>query len=231
MYLRAFQGRSGRNLVDPTLQDNVLIPDGFFQYICHIGCAINLHSIINSGLILGGQILSDRQSFFLLVDPMDKEHKDPDTIDLEALRLAQYMQKAWKKHQNMVYGSTSNLLKRKDWISIRRDQTLSFFAIHSKLIVSRKLFGRKLEKSYTKKYMNHLECLRRFPRDMIGWMNWFQKLLDKQKSTNQPNQTLIEIMIERWDPLWQNKRFVRVLRKSIHVSLVTARIPNWLLNV
>ena len=34
---------------------------------------------------------------------MDKNHKDPDTIDLEAPRLAQYMHKAWKKHQNTVY--------------------------------------------------------------------------------------------------------------------------------
>ena len=34
---------------------------------------------------------------------MDKEHKDLDTIDLEAPRLAQYMHKAWKKHQNTVY--------------------------------------------------------------------------------------------------------------------------------
>ena len=50
LYLRALQGHSGRNLIDPTLQDNVLIPDGFFKYICHVGCAINLHSIINSGL-------------------------------------------------------------------------------------------------------------------------------------------------------------------------------------
>ena len=40
---------------------------------------------------------------FLPVDPMDNEHKDPDTIDLEAPRLAQYMQTAWKKHQNTVY--------------------------------------------------------------------------------------------------------------------------------
>ena len=31
---------------------------------------------------------------------MDKEHKDPDTIDLNAPRLAQYMHNAWKKHQN-----------------------------------------------------------------------------------------------------------------------------------
>ena len=87
MYLRALQGHSGRSLIDPTLQDNVVIPDGFFKYNYHVGCAINLHSIINSGLIPGGQNLSNRQTaFFLPVDPMDKNHKDPDTIDLEAPR-------------------------------------------------------------------------------------------------------------------------------------------------
>ena len=31
---------SGRNLVDPSLQDNVLIPDDFFEYTYHVGCAI-----------------------------------------------------------------------------------------------------------------------------------------------------------------------------------------------
>ena len=78
LYLRAVQGHSGRNLIDPSLQDNVIIPDGFFQYIYHVGCAINLHSIINSGLIPGGQTLSNRQTVLTLpVDPMDKEHKDP----------------------------------------------------------------------------------------------------------------------------------------------------------
>ena len=45
LYLRALQGHSGRNLIDPSLQDNVLIPDNFFGYIYHIGCAINLSSI------------------------------------------------------------------------------------------------------------------------------------------------------------------------------------------
>ena len=114
LYLRALQGHSGRNLVDPSLQDNVIIPDGFFKYIYHVGCAINLHSIINSGLIPGGQNLSNRQTvFFLPVDPMDKEHKDPDTIDLEAPRLAQYMHKAWKKHQNTVYWVDINLALKK----------------------------------------------------------------------------------------------------------------------
>ena len=53
LYLRALQGHSGCNPIDPSLQDNVLIPDNFFEYIYHLGCAINLHSITNSGLILG----------------------------------------------------------------------------------------------------------------------------------------------------------------------------------
>ena len=58
LYLRALQGHSGGNPIDPSRQDNVLIPNNFFEYIYHIGCAINLHCITNSGLILGGQILS-----------------------------------------------------------------------------------------------------------------------------------------------------------------------------
>ena len=114
LYLRALQGHSGRNLIDPTLQDNVVIRDGFFQSIYHVGCAINLHSIINSRLIPGGQNLSNRQTvFFLPVDPMDKNHEDPDTIDVEASRLAQYMHKVWKRHQNAVYWVDINLALKK----------------------------------------------------------------------------------------------------------------------
>ena len=48
--LRALPGHSGSNLIDPTLQDNVVIGTGIFNYIYHIGCAFNLHSIINSGI-------------------------------------------------------------------------------------------------------------------------------------------------------------------------------------
>ena len=55
LYLRALQGHSGRNPIVPSLQVNALIPDDFFEYIYHIGCAINLHSITKSGLIPGGQ--------------------------------------------------------------------------------------------------------------------------------------------------------------------------------
>ena len=69
LYLRALQGHSGRNLIDPSLQDNVVLPSNFFQHIYHIGCAFNLHSIINSGLILEVKVRArDRQySFCLLI--------------------------------------------------------------------------------------------------------------------------------------------------------------------
>ena len=73
-FFRALQGHSGRNLSDPSLQDNVVIPSNFFQHTYYLGCAFNLHSIINSGLIPGGQNSSKRQTvFFLLVDLMDKK--------------------------------------------------------------------------------------------------------------------------------------------------------------
>ena len=89
LYLRALQGYSGRNSIDPELHDNVFIPDNFFEFIYHIGCAINLHSITNSGLILGGQNFSKRLTVcFTPVDPMNKQHKDQNTADLEAPRLA-----------------------------------------------------------------------------------------------------------------------------------------------
>ena len=55
LYLRALQGHSGRNPIDPTLQDNVFIPNNFVEDIYHIGCAVNLHPITKSGLIPGGQ--------------------------------------------------------------------------------------------------------------------------------------------------------------------------------
>ena len=114
LYLRALQGHSGRNSIDPSLQDNVLIPNNFFEYIYHIGCAVNLHFITNSGLMAGGQNSSrDRQTvFFTAVKPMHKNHQDPKELDLTKPRLASY-QKNWKVHQDTVYWVDIQLAERK----------------------------------------------------------------------------------------------------------------------
>ena len=82
---RALQGHSGRNLIDHLLQGNLVIQSGFFQHIYHIGCAL-------------------RQTvFFLPIDPRETDHKDPEKIDLNVPRRAQYLHTAWKKHQDAVY--------------------------------------------------------------------------------------------------------------------------------
>ena len=132
VYFRALQGHSGRNLIDPPLQDNVVIPSNFFQHIYHIGCVFNLHSIINSGLILGGQNSSKRQTvFFMFVDLMDKSHKHPKVIDFNVPRHAQYLHNAWKRHQDA-----------ENWVDINLaiEKGLTFNQTRSNAIILRETF-------------------------------------------------------------------------------------------
>ena len=56
LYLRAIQGHSGENPVDPSSLDNVLVPDNFFKLIYHVECYFNMHSTIASGLIAGRKL-------------------------------------------------------------------------------------------------------------------------------------------------------------------------------
>ena len=126
MFFRALQGHSGRNLIGPLLQDNVIIQSGFFQHIYHIGCAFNLHSIINNGLILGGQDSSKRQTvFFLPIDPRDKGHEDPEKIDLNVPRHAQYLHSAWKRHQDAVFWVDIDLAIKKKGLTFYQTRSNS----------------------------------------------------------------------------------------------------------
>ena len=82
----------------------MLTGPGIFPYIYHVRCTFNLHSIINNGLVPGGQDLSRRQTvFFLPVDPRNESHRDPEYIDFSVPRLARYMHRAWKRHQDAVF--------------------------------------------------------------------------------------------------------------------------------
>ena len=104
IYLRALQGHSGNSIIDLEKQDHVLITPGIFTYIYHVGSSFNLKSIVSNGLIPGGQELNGRQSvYFLLVDPRDEDHRDPEVIDYSVPRRARYLQKSWKRHQDTVF--------------------------------------------------------------------------------------------------------------------------------
>ena len=168
LYLQALQGHSGRNPIDPTLQDNVLIPNTFFEYIYHIGCAVSLQSITNSGLIAGGQNSSKEREtvFFTAVNPMNEDHRDPQELDLTKPRLASYKQK-WKRHQDTVYWVDIQLAQRKGLKfyqtrcnAIILYDTLPAYCI-SKVVVM------KSEDFFTRGYMCHLDHHQRFPTKII----------------------------------------------------------------
>ena len=93
----------------------VLIHQDKKFFISELFKVIEDASIINSGLIPGGQILSnERQTvFFTVVNLMNQEHKDPYEIDLNAPRLAWYKQKKWKRDQNTVYWVDIKLAQQK----------------------------------------------------------------------------------------------------------------------
>ena len=216
------------NPIDPSLQDNVLIPDDFFKYIYHIGCAINLPSIINSGLIPGGQNLSKRQTvFFLPVNPLDKEHKDPETIDLEAPRLAQYMHTAWKKHQNTVC-----------WVDIRHahKKGFKFYQTRSNAIILHDTLPACCIPKAFKMETVEIICEKVFetprPPPKVSFRNdWMKQLgsqVARQAEGSQPTQPNPNPIHRTGRPVVTEET---VLRKSIHVSLLTARIPICLLNV
>ena len=66
----------------------------------------------------------------------EQNHKDPETIDLNEPRHAQYMHKSWKRHQNAVYWVDINLALKKGLkfyqtrsIAIILDETLPAYCI------------------------------------------------------------------------------------------------------
>ena len=200
LYLRALQGHSGRNAIDPTRQDNVLIPNNFFEYMHHIGCAVSVHSITNSGLIAGGQNSGrERQTvFFTAVNPMNKNHQDPKELDLTKPRVAICKQK-WKKCTRIrCIGSKDSWLNGKDWSSIKQDRTQSSSTMHSQLIVSWKVVVMKSEEiMYQKVYVSP-----RPPPKISYKYHWMCDLdsevagssKDNQRIQQKPNYQV------RWDP-------------------------------
>ena len=138
LYLRALQGHSGRNLIDPSLQDNVLIRTILRVHLSHrMCCQFTLHHQFR---IDTRRTKRKRQTvFFTFVDPMNKEHKDPDVIDLEAPCHASYKQKTWKKQENTVYWVDIKLAQKKGFKFCQTRSNAIMLLRHSQLIVSRRL--------------------------------------------------------------------------------------------
>ena len=100
-YIRAIQGHSGGRHINPTLQDNVLLPDNFAEHIHHTGSSQDTHSIIQFGLIPGGKDVKIGRHvvFFTGVNPMFMGHYREQEYDMTQPRIAVHKHD-WKVHQN-----------------------------------------------------------------------------------------------------------------------------------
>ena len=110
--LRAIQGHSGKSAMDPALQDIVLLPKGFTEYICHVRNAKELNSGIRNGFKRGRQAV-----FFSTANPMEDMCGMGETpCDLTKPRIAP-CKNTWKRLQNTLFIEyTCHVGNANDWI-------------------------------------------------------------------------------------------------------------------
>ena len=114
LYLRAIQGHSG-STINPALQYNVLLPEGYTEYIYHVGDGKELRSMVNHGLIPGGVSLKTGRHavFCTVVNPMDNQDGFGETLcDLSKARIAPY-KNTWKHFQNTVFRCNLKLAQQR----------------------------------------------------------------------------------------------------------------------
>ena len=161
LYFRAIQGHSGNNLVDPTLQDNVLLPEDFTEYINHVENVSEIYSIINSGLIRWGKSLKgERPSvFFTAVNPTDDD-KVWKKFDATWTNQGLYHTKTLEcLIKTQCIGAIWSSLRRKDCSFIKHVHTQSFSTTFYLRFVLRKRYAWRLRRSYTTNYISLQGCL------------------------------------------------------------------------
>ena len=112
---------------------------------------------MNSGLIVGGQNSSrERQTiYFTAVNPMNKNHKDPQELDLTKPRLAWYKQK-WKRHQDTVYWLDIQLAQRKGLKFCQtRSNAITFYDTLPAYCISKVVVMKSEEIIYHNVYVSH----------------------------------------------------------------------------
>ena len=115
LYLRAIRGHSGENAVDPTFQDNVLLPKGFTEDIYYVGNVSEMNFMMRNGLILGRTSLKRGRLvvFFTTVNLMEDVHGIGEyPCDLTKPRIAPY-KNAWTRIQNTVCWCNLKLAQEK----------------------------------------------------------------------------------------------------------------------
>ena len=131
----------------------------------------------------------NRRCSFTAVNPMHKEHRDPQELDLIKPRLASYKQK-WKKgNQDSVDWVDFQFAQRKGLkFYQRRCNAITLYDTFSAYCFSKVVVMESEEIIFSRKFLCHLYHHRRFLAKIIQWLNWIQKSLEAAKIPNESNQ-------------------------------------------
>ena len=114
------------------MQDKVLLPIDFAEYIYHVGSSHDLHSIIQSGLIPGGKDVKKgrHEVVFTAVNPVFIDHYREKDYEMRKPRIAVY------KHNEKIHQITLH------WCNFRVAQSrgLQFYQTRSNAIILCKTF-------------------------------------------------------------------------------------------
>ena len=155
---------------------------------------------------------------------MDNSHKDPEVIDLNVPRHAQYLHNAWKRHQAAVYWVDINLSIEKGLQFYRtRSNAIIFQETLPAFCIPKVVRLKTGEVLYEKSYMSP----RPLPKILFKheWKeNWVQNMLNHQKSgtylevSNRTNQFQIQFVKDRDDLITCNMEETRTfLRRFMSI--------------
>ena len=212
LYLRALQGRSGRNSIDPPLQDNVLIPNGFPQLHLSRRMCNQFHHQFRIDTGRTKIWATDRQYSFCLWIPWTKTQGSwHDRLGSTAsCTIHAWSMEETSKHGRNIRtrcGSTSTLLWRKNWTF---DRTLSFCTKHFQLIVSRKLFGWKPGKVIYEKVYASLR-----PPPKISLKHDWMKDLGSEVARQAEGEVARQAKSSQWTQLNPNPNHERTRRPVV----------------
>ena len=159
--------------------------------------------------------MSKRQTvFFTAVDPMNKEHKDPEKFKLDAPRLAWYKQKVWKKHQNTVYWADIKLAQKKGFKFYQtRSNAIILYDTIPAYCIPKAIMMKSGEGKYEK------VCASPLPPPKISFTdNWMKELGSEVagggKDSQQTQPKTKNPIVRTGRPVCQSNKSVRVFRKS-----------------
>ena len=182
VYFRALQGHSKNDLINFSVQVNVVIPRNSTNIFYHFGCAFNFSFHHQLWMNIWRSKLAKKQNMFLWLL----------ILWTKVTRILMIL--TWKYHimhntctmhgseiKTQYVGSTSTYYWERIAVLPNLVERKYFSRNNFQLILFQKLLKWNLEKSYTKKYTCHFDIAKDLIRTRLGKVNWVRELLDRLK--------------------------------------------------